>query len=480
MELKQEIKEGVFFTFVLKYANMFVQMISAAILARILTPSEYGIVAVIMVMVYFFQLVSNFGLGTAVIQKQGLTEDNIFSLFIFTLIIGIIISGLFSLSGPIIANFYHNNAYKKISILLSIVLLFHTANIVPYALIMKNKWFKTIGIILLIVEIISDIIAIIAALHGYGYYALILKSISTAVLVFIIDSITIKLKFSGKLNFGIVRDLFSYSFFQLLYNVLNYFSRSLDTLLVGKYFGNNILGYYDRAYRLVYLPVNSLSNIITPVLHPILSSHQNDQDLIYRVFKQSIKILSMIGIPLSVFIYFNAREIILIMYGNQWINSIPIFKILSLAIWIQILLPSVITIFQSLGKTNYLFVYGLISACFIIASIIMGVFLFSSIKMLVIFLVISYIITILEAFYLLINRLLKRSMVEVIKLFYTGIYSGAALIIFHILFESLVDIQNLILSLITKLLISGIIFILTLYLRNELKYFLNTINPRKH
>ncbi len=480
MELKQEIKEGVFYTFVLKYANMFVQMLGAAVLARILTPSEYGVVAIIMVIVSFFQLISNFGLGTAIIQKQEITEDNIFSLFIFTIIVGAIISFLFSLLGPVIANFYHNNEYKRIAIILSFVLFFHTANIVPYALIMKNKWFKTIGIIYLVTEIITTIIAIIAALKGYGYYALIIKSITNAFLVFFIDSVTVKLKLSGKLNFRIVKELFSYSFFQLLYNILNYFSRSLDTLLVGKYFGNNILGYYDRAYRLVYLPVNSLSNIITPVLHPILSSHQNDHELIYKVFKESVKLLSIIGIPLTVFITFNAKEIILIMYGNQWTNSVPIFQILSMAIWIQMLLPGTITIFQALGKTNYLFIYGLLSALFVVLAIVIGIFFFGNIKMIAVLLLIAYIISICIAFYMLMIRLLNKSILEVTKLLVPGFYSGLAFIIFNALFKSFINIQNLVISFLLNLLFSGIIFILILYKTGELNYFLKTINPRKH
>ena len=480
MELKREIKEGVFYTFILKYANMFVQMIGAAVLARILTPAEYGIVAIIMVIVAFFQLISNFGLGTAIIQKQGLTEDNIFSLFIFTILIGTILSLFFCLLGPMIAHFYHNDEYKKIANLLSIVLFFHTANIVPYALIMKNKWFKTIGLIYLITEIITTIIAIIAAMNGYSYYALIIKSITNAFLVFFIDSVTIKLKLSGRLNLGIVKDLFSYSFFQLLYNILNYFSRSLDTLLIGKYFGNDILGFYDRAYRLVYLPVNSLSNIITPVLHPILSSHQNDHELIYKVFKESVKLLSLIGIPLTVFVFFNAKEIILIMYGNQWTNSIPIFQILSMAIWIQMLIPGTITIFQALGKTNYLFIYGLLSAFFVISAIFAGIFLFGNIKIIAILLLIAYIISIFIAFYMLIVKLLDKNVLDVLKLLLTGIYSGLAFIIFNISFKSFINIQNLILSFSVNSLFSGIMFILILYKTGELKYFLKTINPRKH
>ena len=480
MDLKREIKEGVFYTFVLKYANMFVQMLGAVVLARILTPSEYGVVAIIMVIVAFFQLISNFGLGTAIIQRQGLTEDNIFSLFIFTIIVGAIISFLFSLLGPVIANFYHNNEYKKIAIILSFVLFFHTANIVPYALIMKNKWFRTIGLIYLVVEIITTLIAIAAAWKGYSYYALIIKSISNAFLVFFIDSVTVKLKLSGKLNFGIVKELFSYSFFQLLYNILNYFSRSLDTLLVGKYFGNNILGFYDRAYRLVYLPVNSLSNIITPVLHPILSSHQNDHELIYKVFKESVKLLSIIGIPLTVFIYFNAKAIILIMYGNQWTNSVPIFQILSMAIWVQMLLPGTITIFQSLGKTNYLFIYGLLSAFFVVSAILIGIFFFGNIKMIAVLLLIAYIISICIAFYMLIIKLLNKSVLEVIKLLLTGVYSGLAFVIFNLLFKTFFSIQNLIISFSINLLFSGIIFILILYKTGELKYFLKTINPKKH
>lgn len=480
MELKREIKEGVFYTFVLKYANMFVQLVGSAVLARLLTPSEYGIVAIIMVIVAFFQLISNFGLGTAIIQKQGLSENNIFSLFVFTLIIGTFLSLFFCLLGPVIANFYHNNEYKKITILLSISLFFHTANIVPYALIMKNKWFKTIGINYLVVEIVTTIIAIIAAWNGYSYYALIIKSILFAVILFLVDSVIIRLNLIGRVNFRVVKDIFSYSFFQLLYNILDYFSRSLDTLLVGKYLGNKTLGFYDRAYRLVFLPVNSISNIITPVLHPILSSHQNDRELIYKVFKESIKILSIIGIPLAVFIHFNAKEIILIMYGNQWTNSINILQILSLAIWIQMLLPSTITIFQALGKTNYLFIYGLLSAFFIVSAILTGIFLFNSIKMIAIFLLVAYTLTICTAFYLLIIKLLNKRIWEIIKLLTTGLYTGIALIIFNILFKSLIDFQNSIIVFLLNLLFSTIIFFLILHRKGELKYFLKTINPKKH
>src|SRR5699024_11938811 len=152
------------------------------------------------------------------------------------------------------------------------------------------------------------------------------------------------------------------------------FSRNIYTILIGNFIGSGALGFYDRAYKLMLYPVQNLTHVITPVLHPVLSDYQNRTEVIYQAYEKLIKILSFLGVPISVFLFFAADEIIIILYGNQWVGSIPTFKILSISIMIQIVISSSGSIFQSTRRTELLFISGVLSTIFTIAGISAGVF----------------------------------------------------------------------------------------------------------
>jgi O-antigen/teichoic acid export membrane protein len=160
----------------------------------------------------------------------------------------------------------------------------------------------------------------------------------------------------------VLRQIFSYSAYQFLFNIINYFSRNLDKLLIGKYMGMSPLGYYEKSYRLMMLPLQNITQVITPVMHPIFSDYQNDLERLASGYERIVRFLAFIGLPLSVLLYFTASEVTLIIFGDQWIPSIPIFQILTLSVGIQIILSSSGSIFQAAGDTKSLFVCGLFSS----------------------------------------------------------------------------------------------------------------------
>lgn len=477
MSIKSEIRSGVFYTFIFKYANLGIQIIISAFLARLLTPAEFGVVAVINVFILLFLMISTFGFGTAVIQKQDITLFEIYSLFIFTILLALVSGLIFFAGGPLIANYFNNVEYIKISHLLAISLFFHTANMVPYHILLKERKFKQLGIANFIIAILAGALAIFLAFKNFSYYALVYQSVFSSLFNFLVYYKLSRIKIFKKFNFKIVHEIFNYSFFQFLYNFIDYVSKNIGTILMGKYLGDTQLGYYDRTTRLMS-SVNSLTYVISPVLHPVLSRYQDDLGLIFDVFKKVTKLLAIIGFPLSIFLYFSAPELIRILYGNQWLKSIPVFEFLALTAGIQIILSSIISIFQTLGKTNYLFIYGLISAVLMISAITYGVFVLNSIVSVAIFLMISYFIIFFIAFYIVVVKLFSKKINDIMSAVKPGILIGIILIIVNLIIKYLFPVNNLILSFIIKGIVSGGFYIIMLYALKELKPMINLLKPK--
>lgn len=461
MNLKYEIRSGVFYTFIFRYANYAVQIIISAILARILSPEEYGIVAVVNVFVLLFLMISTLGLGTALIQKLDISSQEIFSLFIISIPFGLIFSLLFAFSGNYIAKFYTNNAYIKITQLLSLSLFFNTINMVPYHLLLKNREFKKLGLASVTITFVTGILTITLALSGFSYYSLVYQSVFQAILNFITFYYFSRIKLYKKLKLNILIDIAKYSFFQFLFNILDFSAKNVDTLSIGKYLGPVRLGYYDRAYRLLST-INSLTYIVNPVLHPVLSVHQKDPALIYNVLKKIFKILSIIGMPLSIFLFFNASEIIQILYGPQWAMSVPIFRYISAAVWLMMLLSITQSFFQVMGKTDFLFMYGLVNIIITCIAIFSSIFIFNSLVVLAKFLVLGYFIIFIFTYYLLIVKLFKGRVLEFIGLLKSGIIISLILIIILFLLDHFINSINIIYLFVCKSTVTIVLYLVLL------------------
>ena len=214
-----------------------------------------------------------------------------------------------------------------------------------------------------------------------------------------------------------VRKIARFSIFQFFFNFVNYFSRNLDNLLIGKYFSPAALGFYDKSYRLMKMPVQNLTFVITPVLHPVLSNYQNDKKVIYNAYYKIVKLLAIIGFPLSIYLFFSTSEIINIVYGPQWEQSIPVFKLLALTVGIQIALSSTGSIFQATNRTDLLFYSGFLGAILMVGGIIYGVFIGKTLVSVGYGLLIAFILNFLQGFYLLTVKSLEHSFIKLLKVF---------------------------------------------------------------
>ena len=366
------IKKAVYINAAARYSTLFLGLLFSAVLARILTPEDYGIVAVTVVFTTFFSLLSDLGLGAGIIQDKELNQEDIGHIFAFSLRLALVLAGAFALFSIPMSYFYGNPVYVPVGILLAVSLFFNTMNVVPNALLLKQKEFKSVALRIFCACIVSGIAGIVLALMGLKFYALVAQSIINSAFIFGWNYLSTRPPIARRVRRESLDRIRSYSGFLFGFNLINYFARNTDNLLIGKVMGPAQLGHYDKAYKLMLYPVNNLTHVITPVLHPILSEHQTNKEYIYDKYRQVVKVLSLLGAFITPFCWFACSEIIRIMYGQQWLAAIPCLQWMSLAMWAQMILSSAGSIFQSLGDTKRLFLSGSINAVLVVTFIIAG------------------------------------------------------------------------------------------------------------
>ena len=457
--IRKTIGSGIFYTALSRYSNIFISIGITAILSRLLTPQEYGIVAIVAVFITFFNFLGDFGIGPAIIQNKELTQKDLESIFSFSLLFGILLSAIFFLGATLIGRFYHDPALINVSRWLSLSVLLFSFGVVPTSLNKKKLLFKKIGIIFVSVQAFTGLVAIILAYLNFSYYALIIRAILNALFLFIFNYKLSPTKPALRIKAGSIRKIFSFSSYQFLFNFINYFSRNTDNLLIGRYFGPAALGFYDKAYNLMLLPVQNLTHVITPVLHPVLSEYQNQKKRIFNSYMRIIIILATIGFPLSVFLYFSGNEVIRIFYGEQWGQSVPVFKLLAIIIGIQIVMSSGGSIFQAVNRTDLLFLSGTLGAITAVGGILYGLFVGKTLESIVHGLILAYSLNFIQTFFLLIKKALQARMADFLKKLVFPLILSTGVLIGNLILSQ-VTIENIYYSLSAKVVVSLFMFVI--------------------
>lgn len=406
---RNEFVSGVLFTAVAKYSSIIVSLVVVAILSRLLSPEDFGVITIATVILSFFAIFSDLGIAPAIVQNKDLTKNDLNQIFTLTIYLGLFVSLFFFAISPLVTKFYNVETLLNICKLLSINLLFSALNIVPNAILLKAKRFKFIAVRTVLVQAIIGAIAVVAALSGFGIYSLLITPIGSSIVIFIINYLQNPLFLKLKIQRESIRKISSYSTYQFLFSVINYFSRNIDNLLIGRYIGVVALGFYDKSYRLMMLPLSNVAHVVTPVMHPIFSEHQQDREYIFNAYLKLLNILSYVGFPLSVFLYFEASNLIVVVFGNQWVESVPVFEILAISVAPQLLTSTLGSIFQSTNETKKLFVLGNINTTINIVAIVSAIIFFRNILSVSIFVSGAFYLNLLVSFSFLFRTVFLKS-----------------------------------------------------------------------
>ncbi len=382
MSHKSEMVTGVAYTAISKYAWMVIQLVIQGVLGRLVIPSDHGVMAIAMVAMAFFAIFTDMGLGPAIIQHKDIPRGDMDRLFSFTCWSGLALAGTFFAFSPAMASFYAMPKLEPMAMMLSASLLFASINIVPNALMFKDKKFKFMAWRQLLVQTFAGAVAVGLALWlpaEYKIYSLASQNILSAIIIFAVNFRQYPLRLRFTFGISALRPIFGYSAYQFFFGFINYFSRNLDKLVTGKVLGSTILGYYDKSYRLMLLPLQNLTSVITPVMHPIFSE-MRDRRIMMNNYMKVFRLLALIGFPLSVLLFFSDRELVLLIYGMQWAPSVPAFRILAISVGVQMVLSSSGSIFQAAGDTRTLFIVGLSSTLLNVAGVVAALTIYRTIE----------------------------------------------------------------------------------------------------
>ncbi|MGI2172553.1 lipopolysaccharide biosynthesis protein [Shewanella ulleungensis] len=360
-----------------RYLVYAIQLLSMMLLARIFTPEIFGVFAVIQVFSVFFALVSEMGFGPALVNETTISKSMRNGIYSFTWILGLIVAILFFALSPLISWFYNNDLYQLLVIPVAISIIFNTASIVPLSAFNRDKKFISIARCEAIAEITSIIVILISIKFIEPIWALSLKPLTVAFIRYLLVLLGAKKTEIGMPRLGkelsSIKKILSFSKHQAGFNFLNYFSRNLDNILVGKYLGTVSLGVYDKAYQLMRYPLLLLTFAMSPAIQPVMKELKHDLYKFEKLHNKFIRFVSVLGLFVGFSIFYLSDYIVLFLLGEQWGDVAPLLKILAVSIPIQIVMSTSGGFYQAAGRADLMLKCGMFSFFTNVTGILIGV-----------------------------------------------------------------------------------------------------------
>ncbi len=348
------------------------QIITSIILARLLAPEDFGLLGMALVFISLVAVFNNFGIGSVIVQKQDLDDGNMSSIFWFSLLIGFLALLIIMAAAPFIAIFFSQSALVPIISVMSLNFIFISLSTVQNSILLKNLKLKKLTFLEVFSTVFSGVLGVSLAFLGYGVWSLVWQSIALnlvyAILLWITNDWTPKLHFDWKDIKSIINFTGNLSGF----NLLNYFSRNADKLLIGKFLGATALGYYTVAYTLMLYPLTNISSVLSKVMFPALSQIQHDYSKFRSFYLKSTKYIAFITFPMMLGLFAIADEFVLIVYGEKWAPVIFLIKVLSIIGLVQSIATMVGNIYLSKGRTDWMFRWSILASTIAVGAIFIG------------------------------------------------------------------------------------------------------------
>jgi PST family polysaccharide transporter len=347
---------------------------STVVLARLLTPADYGLVAMVTVVVNFATMFKDAGLSMATVQKERITQEQISSLFWINMLICAVL-GLCVLSGsPLVAWFYGKPELTAVTMALSFSFIISGLTIQHQALLQRHMRFGALAAIQIATQAVSLATTIALALTGWRYWALVGGSLTTA-LVGTLFTFYYCPWFPGTMLKGSnVRNMLKFGGHLTGFNFVNYFARNADQVLIGKLIGAQALGIYGRAYQILTLPITMMSGPLSGVALPAMSRLSGDRNRLHRYYLRVLQFLSLIAGLIAGISFLTSTEIVSVLLGPRWSSVGDVFRYLAIGGLLQPLYNTQSWLHLAVGRSDRVFRWGLIGTPVIVTSFFVGSF----------------------------------------------------------------------------------------------------------
>lgn len=343
-----------------RFGMLVISFVSNIILARLLMPEDYGLVALITVFVGFADVLVDGGLGNALIQKKDIKEIDIKTVYTLNLLMSIILYGILFFSAPSISRYCELPQLTICLRVLAINIIIKGLYVVHFSLISRDLDFKRLSVITVFGQGISTLIAILMAYSGYGVWSLIIRTVLQELILLIFyycNKGFVSIGF-GKDSF---RQLFAFGVFVAISSIIGNLYNSVLSFIIGKRYSVRELGYYNQAYGLQQVPVFSMSCVVNQVFFPFFSTMQDDIASIRRQYFRSINIVTFFIYPILAYLVFFGHQIVVFLYTEKWLNSALLFQILCLSGFFNVLMQISNSTIKALGRSREYFYINVIS-----------------------------------------------------------------------------------------------------------------------
>lgn len=345
-----------------------IQSVATVVLARLLKPSDFGMVAMVTAITGLGQAFADLGLSEATIQRPQVTHEEVSGLFWINVAIGLILMSLTMAAAPGFAWFYGEPRLRNIALVAALAFPVSGLMVQHDALLKRRMRFAATGIRDVVSYAVAVMTAIIMAWHGWGYWAIVGLPLTANIIKLVLSwamvgwipgvpkravDVGSMVKFGGSVAGS--------------YLVIN-INRSIDNILIGWYWGAHLLGLYSRAYSLLMLPIKQLSIPAASVAVPAFSVIQREPGRFGRYYLRAVNLMLWISAPVVCFLFVSAEPVIVLVLGSQWIAAAPVFRILAISALAQVLLESMIWSLVSRALTGRLLRLVLIGSPVLIAS----------------------------------------------------------------------------------------------------------------
>ena len=330
-ELKKEATKGVIWTALQRYSVMLMTFVSEIVLARLLMPSDFGCIEMLVIFILLAETVVNGGFGAALIQKKHPTQEDYSTIFIWNILIAIIIYVVIYFSAPAIARFYGINSLSQILRIQGLILFIYVFNVIQFSLLKKQLRFKAISIVTVIASITSLIVTITMAYAGCGVWSLVARNLVMAGITALVCWFYVKWRPSWVFSWKSFKDLFSFGFYIFLSHLVTSFSAKIQSLLIGRVFNANVMGYYSKASGTEGQASTSISQIMDQITYPLYAEVQDDLAALRNMVKRISTTLAYITFPMVFVLMLVAKPLFVLLYSEKWLPSVPYFQVLCIA-----------------------------------------------------------------------------------------------------------------------------------------------------
>lgn len=360
---------SLFWSFFERIGQQGIQFVIAIILARLLIPEQFGLIAMLTIFMAVAQSFVDSGFGSALIQKQDANHLDECSIFFFNILVGFLVAVVLFLSAPWIAVFYHIPLLTPLARVLSLNLIINAFGIVHTTLLTKRIDFKAQMKVSVIATVLSGAIGVTMAYQGYGVWSLVVQSIGSNLFRTILLWFFLPWRPSWIFSWVSLRSMFSFGSKLLFSGLLDTIYNNLYLVVIGKMFSATDLGYYSRAQQTQQMPVANLSSTVGRVTFPVFSSMQDDKVRLKHGTRKALSTLAMVNFPLMIGLAVVAKPLVLVLLTDKWLPCVPYLQLLCVVGMLYPLHAINLNVLMAQGRSDLFFRLEIIKKAMIAAAV---------------------------------------------------------------------------------------------------------------